>query len=44
MSSDPQYRVRFRALQPKERSQVDVTHWAPADGTDVEICRDTWSG
>jgi transposase InsO family protein len=29
--------VRFVADQPNERWQADVTHWALADGTDVEI-------
>ena len=29
--------VRFEADQPNERWQVDTTHWALADGTDVEI-------
>lgn len=29
--------VRFEALQPNERWQGDITHWALADGTDVEI-------
>jgi transposase InsO family protein len=30
--------VRFEAVQPNERWQVDITHWRLADGTDVEIC------
>ncbi|MCF6509424.1 IS481 family transposase [Blastococcus sp. MG754426] len=30
--------VRFEAVQPNERWQVDITHWTLADGTDVEIC------
>ena len=29
--------VRFAADQPNERWQIDITHWALADGTDVEI-------
>jgi transposase InsO family protein len=29
--------LRFAAEQPNERWQLDVTHWALADGTDVEI-------
>jgi transposase InsO family protein len=29
--------VRFQADQPNERWQLDITHWALADGTDVEI-------
>ena len=29
--------VRFCAEQPNERWQADITHWALADGTDVEI-------
>ena len=29
--------VRFAAEQPNERWQADLTHWALADGTDVEI-------
>jgi transposase len=29
--------VRFEADQPNERWQLDITHWALADGTDVEI-------
>jgi transposase InsO family protein len=29
--------VRFVAEQPNERWQTDLTHWALADGTDVEI-------
>jgi transposase InsO family protein len=29
--------VRFEAAQPNERWQADITHWALADGTDVEI-------
>jgi transposase InsO family protein len=29
--------VRFEADQPNERWQVDITHWALADGADVEI-------
>ena len=29
--------VRFEADQPNERWQIDTTHWALADGTDVEI-------
>ena len=29
--------VRFAADQPTERWQTDLTHWALADGTDVEI-------
>lgn len=29
--------VRFEAAQPNERWQVDITHWALADGTEVEI-------
>jgi transposase InsO family protein len=29
--------VRFEADQPNERWQLDTTHWALADGTDVEI-------
>jgi transposase InsO family protein len=29
--------VRFAAEQPNERWQSDITHWALADGTDVEI-------
>jgi transposase InsO family protein len=29
--------VRFAAEQPNERWQADITHWALADGTDVEI-------
>ncbi|MDP9021010.1 MAG: DDE-type integrase/transposase/recombinase, partial [Actinomycetota bacterium] len=29
--------VRFEADQPNERWQVDITHWALADGTEVEI-------
>ena len=28
---------RFEAAQPNERWQVDITHWALADGTGVEI-------
>jgi transposase InsO family protein len=30
--------LRFAAEQPNERWQADITHWALADGTDVEIC------
>jgi transposase InsO family protein len=30
--------VRFEAVQPNERWQVDITHWTLADGTDIEIC------
>src|SRR5205085_3742213 len=30
--------IRFAADQPNERWQTDITHWALADGTDVEIC------
>ena len=29
--------IRFQAEQPNERWQLDITHWALADGTDVEI-------
>jgi transposase InsO family protein len=29
--------VRFEAQMPNERWQADTTHWALADGTDVEI-------
>lgn len=29
--------IRFEALQPNERWQLDVTHWQLADGTTVEI-------
>jgi len=29
--------VRFEAQMPNERWQQDITHWALADGTDVEI-------
>lgn len=29
--------VRFEADQPNERWQLDITHWALADGTGVEI-------
>lgn len=29
--------IRFQAEQPNERWQLDTTHWALADGTDVEI-------
>src|ERR671918_1123612 len=29
--------VRFEAQMPNERWQADITHWALADGTDVEI-------
>ncbi len=29
--------TRFEADQPNERWQLDTTHWALADGTDVEI-------
>ena len=29
--------VRFQAAQPNERWQLDITHWALADGTDMEI-------
>ena len=29
--------LRFAAEQPNERWQSDITHWALADGTDVEI-------
>lgn len=29
--------VRFAAEQPNERWQLDITHWALADGTGVEI-------
>jgi len=29
--------VRFQADQPNERWQTDITHWALADGTNVEI-------
>lgn len=29
--------IRFEADQPNERWQLDTTHWALADGTDVEI-------
>src|SRR5215213_7075426 len=29
--------LRFEAVQPNERWQVDITHWRLADGTDVEI-------
>jgi transposase len=29
--------VRFQAEQPNERWQLDITHWALPDGTDVEI-------
>jgi transposase InsO family protein len=30
--------LRFAAEQPNERWQADITHWALADGTGVEIC------
>ena len=30
--------VRFEAVQPNERWQVDITHWQLADGTEIEIC------
>lgn len=34
----PQERLRaLQAEQPNERWQLDITHWALADGTDVEI-------
>jgi len=29
--------VRFEADQPNERWQLDITHWALCDGTDIEI-------
>jgi transposase InsO family protein len=29
--------IRFEADQPNERWQLDITHWALADGTEVEI-------
>jgi transposase InsO family protein len=29
--------IRFQAEQPNERWQLDITHWALADGTDTEI-------
>jgi len=29
--------IRFQADQPNERWQLDITHWALADGADVEI-------
>lgn len=29
--------IRFQADQPNERWQLDITHWALADGTEVEI-------
>ena len=29
--------IRFQAEQPNERWQLDITHWALADGSDVEI-------
>jgi transposase InsO family protein len=29
--------IRFEAMQPNERWQLDVTHWHLADGTGVEI-------
>jgi transposase InsO family protein len=29
--------VRFCAAQPNERWQLDITHWALADGTEVEV-------
>jgi transposase InsO family protein len=29
--------IRFEAEMPNERWQADITHWALADGTDVEI-------
>ncbi len=29
--------IRFEAAQPNERWQLDITHWALADGTEVEI-------
>jgi transposase InsO family protein len=29
--------LRFTAEQPNERWQLDITHWALADGTEVEI-------
>ena len=29
--------IRFQADQPNERWQADATHWALADGTDIEI-------
>jgi transposase InsO family protein len=29
--------IRFAAEQPNERWQADITHWALADGSDVEI-------
>jgi len=29
--------IRFAADQPNQRWQTDITHWALADGTDVEI-------
>ncbi len=29
--------IRFEAAQPNERWQVDITHWALGDGTQVEI-------
>jgi transposase InsO family protein len=30
--------VRFEAVQPNERWQVDITHWPLVDGTDADIC------
>jgi transposase InsO family protein len=30
--------VRFEAVQPNERWQSDITRWALADATDIEIC------
>jgi transposase InsO family protein len=30
--------IRFEAAQPNERWQSDLTHWALADGTAIEIC------
>ena len=29
--------VRFEAVQPNERWQTDITHWALSDGVDIEI-------
>jgi transposase InsO family protein len=29
--------IRFQADQPNERWQLDITHWALSDGTEVEI-------
>jgi transposase InsO family protein len=29
--------LRFQAAQPNERWQLDITHWALAGGTEVEI-------